>query len=73
MDDGAKKERWPRCSCGGPFIAERENPLKDEVTSVKCVLCSHRIYRNFELRRPTRAELGLGGKGMARRVEGARI
>jgi hypothetical protein len=48
----------PKCpNCGGPLQADRD--IYGKTISVKCILCSHRIYRGFNTRPPTKAERGV--------------
>lgn len=53
----AEKMKRPRCpKCAGALVPEWD-PFSDRVTSVGCVNCGHRIYRHYQVRRPSGKEI----------------
>lgn len=53
MSEGGQKR--PRCTCGGPYEAVRED-FGNRVIGVKCILCGSRLWRDFKVRRPSAVE-----------------
>lgn len=54
----------PKCpKCGGLLVPDHV-PNTHRVINVKCVNCGHNIYREFNIRKPNRAEKAGGLKGV---------
>lgn len=44
----------PKCpKCSGWLMADYDVPFARVPDAIRCVICGHRIYRNFSLRKPT--------------------
>ncbi len=54
-----KRPRCPRC---GGYLAPDYEPGRG-ITSLRCIGCGRRIYREFRMRKPEAAELNMNTSG----------
>lgn len=71
-DSNEKSGKRPRCPrCGGYLAPDYE--LGRGVTSLRCIGCGRRIYREFRMRRPEAGEMAVNrSAGIAHHKGGAK-